>query len=57
MIEKQTNFRLAMKCKDLILFFGDFVGKKGKENLGPRMRKFLQSSNWGKEGNCFDALD
>ena len=43
-----------MKIFDLIL--GVFVGKKGKAVLGARIRPgFLQSSDWGKEGNGFDV--
>jgi len=34
MIEIKTDFRLGMKYKALILFFGGFVGIKGKGNFG-----------------------
>jgi len=32
--------------------------ENGMENLGTGMRhNFLQSFDWGKEGNCFDAFE
>jgi len=35
-----------------------FVLENGTETLGSRMRhNFVQSSDWGKEGNCFDAFE
>ena len=38
MTDFATNFRLGIKCRDLIWFFKGFVEKMGKTNLGSGMR-------------------
>ena len=39
------------------MILGVFVGKKGKAVLGAGIRpSFLQSSDWGREGNGLDAF-
>ena len=57
MTKFSTDLRLGIKCMDLIWFFKGFVEKMGKANFGLRDEaQFLQRSDWGKEGNYFDAL-
>ena len=58
MTEIKVNFRLGKKYKGLSWVFWEFcVGNRerqiGLEDEAP----FLQSSDWGKEGNRFDALN
>ena len=57
MTEIKANFGLGMKYKGLILVFWGFcVGNRERQiGLGDETQ-FLQSCDWGKEGNSFDAL-
>ena len=53
-----TNLRLGIKCKGFDLsFWGFCVGNRERQiGLGDEAQ-FPWSSDWGKEGNHFDALN
>ena len=58
MTDLATDFRLGIKCKGFDLSFLGFLLKNGKDKFGlGDEAQFLQSSDWGKEENHFDALN